>query len=100
MRGRFFPLIDFGRRPDSRSDVAFGARFVQPVIDRNEFAVRPLHGPRIANVRFARAAAQNVLRSPRRAVIIAQYRTDGVRFVAIGIGNANLVFPAARGSRG
>ncbi len=39
MRGYFFLLIDFGHRPDSRGDVALGAWFVQPVIDRDQFAV-------------------------------------------------------------
>jgi len=41
------------RREDRRGDISLGARFVQPVIDRDQFAVRPLHGPGIANVRFA-----------------------------------------------
>ncbi len=41
VRGHFFLLIDFGHRPDSRGDVALGAWFVQPVIDRDQFAVLP-----------------------------------------------------------
>jgi len=88
MRGHFFLLIDFGHRPDSRGNVALGAGLVQPVIDRDQFAVRPLHGPRIANIRFARAVAQNIFPSPGGTVITTEHRTDGTRFIAVGIGDA------------
>jgi hypothetical protein len=60
---RLFPwsgrnwLVDSRHRPDRRGDVTFRAGFVQPVVDRNQFTVRPLHCPCIADVWFARAAA-------------------------------------------
>lgn len=88
MRGRLFSLIDFGRQPDSRGDVALGAGLVQPVIDGNEFTVRPLYSPRIANIRFARAASENIFLSPGRTVVSTEHRTDGARFAAVGVGDA------------
>lgn len=88
MRGHFFLLIDFGYRPDGRGYIALGAGFVEPVVDCNQFTVRPLHIPRITDVWFARTAVHNMFRSPGRAVIRAEHRTDGTRFIAIGVSDA------------
>src|SRR5438105_1769519 len=60
------------RIPNRSLDRALLHRFRCPVIRSHEFAIRSLHGPRVADVPRTRARPQHDLRPPRFAFVRAQ----------------------------